>query len=182
VITQGDPISEKGIAAITRNVADLLNVQRGLICLDTKTHAQYADRYNVTLELHYSQLTKSLEVKYIEQQKNVESENNCNINIVQQLERTIDQHLDVKNEKRRRLGKPPLKDSFKTYAMLQEVTKAACFAICGEITIAHTAKNISEFSVTSFYSAGLEMGLVLHDDMVSYPVDDDLDFEQIDKR
>jgi len=26
------------------------------------------------------------------------------------------------------------------------------------------------------------MGLVLHDDMVSYPVDDDLDFEQIDKR
>jgi len=54
--------------------------------------------------------------------------------------------------------------------------------ICGDITVAHTAQNISEFSVTSFYQTGLELGLYEKHQMVSYIDKDDLDFEKIDKR
>ena len=54
--------------------------------------------------------------------------------------------------------------------------------ICGDITVAHTARDISEFSVTSFYEVGLELGLIAKEDMVPYIAADELDFEKIDKR
>ena len=54
--------------------------------------------------------------------------------------------------------------------------------ICGDITVAHTAREISEFSVTSFYEVGLELGLIEKHDIVSYIAEDELDFEKIDKR
>ena len=44
--------------------------------------------------------------------------------------------------------------------MLQEVTKAACNVICGDLTVAHTSAEISPFSVTSFYELGLALGLI----------------------
>lgn len=59
---------------------------------------------------------------------------------------------------------------------------AARLQICNDVTIAHTAKTISEFSVTSFYEVGLDLGLYTREHMVPYDHFDDLDFEQIDKR
>ena len=59
--------------------------------------------------------------------------------------------LDRKNERRtKQEGKPPLKRYFFDFAMLQEVTKAACLEICGDVTVAHTAATISDFSALVF--------------------------------
>lgn len=170
IITQGDPLAERGISAITRRVADLLGVPRCLIVLDEEIadyHSPNADRDNVILEYKYSQMTSMLE----EEGKLVE------------LIEKVDDLLLSKNKKRTEaLSKPPLKDYFRDFACLQEVTKAACSIICDDLTVAHTAKTISEFSVTSFYKAGLELGLVGQEQMVPFNLDDELDFEQIDKR
>ena len=60
--------------------------------------------------------------------------------------------------------------------------KAACRHVCGgDITIAHTASDISEFSVTSFYTAGLDLGLVSSDDFCPYGAQDHLDFDALEK-
>ena len=40
--------------------------------------------------------------------------------------------------------------------------------ICGEVTIAHTSREISPFSITSFYEVGLGLGLICEKDMVPY--------------
>jgi hypothetical protein len=171
VITQGDPLSERGISAITPRVATLLGVSRGLVCLDpdiASYHAPNADRDNVIVEVQYSELVRVLEA----QRKGT----------IQELELLVDSCLEQKNENRKSLGKPPLKDYFRKFALLQEVTKAACRQICGDVTVAHTAQNISDFSVTSFYQAGLELGLVEEHHMVPYAIPDELDFELVDKR
>ena len=52
--------------------------------------------------------------------------------------------------------------------MLQETTKAACKQLCGGITIAHTSREINQFSVTSFYQVGLALGLIDAADMVPF--------------
>ena len=168
VVIQGDPLTDRGISAITPRVADLLNVPRGLIVLDEDIadyHSPNADRSNVILEHRYRELASVLEP-----------------NDLSLLEARIDNLLASKNEKRGALGKPPLKDYYQDFARLQEVTKAACYKICGDLTVAHTAKTISEFSVTSFYEAGLDLGLVKREHMVAYAVEDALDFEKNDKR
>jgi len=173
VIIQGDPLNEKGISAITLQVSNLLQVPRGLICLDEHiypTHIQNADRENVILEFRYSQMANILE------------ELNGNHGTLAKLERQIDNLILEKNEQRKTVGKSPLKDYFRNFALLQEVTKASCRQICGDITVAHTAKDISPFSVTSFYQAGLDLGLVDKDQMVPFKMDDTLDFDKIDKR
>mmetsp|Transcript_39833 Transcript_39833/g.77808 ORF Transcript_39833/g.77808 Transcript_39833/m.77808 type:complete len:235 (-) Transcript_39833:248-952(-) len=172
IITQGDPLSERGVSAITPVVAKLLGAERGLVCLDPEIasyHAPNADRDNVILEMQYSEL-----VAVLEREKGK--------GIVRHLETAVDQSLKEKNARRTYFGKPPLKDYFRDFALLQEVTKAACLVICGDITVAHTAQDISEFSVTSFYRTGLELGLVEKHHMVPYVVEDDLDFEKIDRR
>mmetsp|Transcript_32327 Transcript_32327/g.50024 ORF Transcript_32327/g.50024 Transcript_32327/m.50024 type:complete len:235 (+) Transcript_32327:103-807(+) len=172
IITQGDPLSARGVSAITPAVATLLGAERGLVCLDPEIasyHAPNADRDNVILEMRYSELVAVLEM---EKGKG----------IVRDLEAAVDRSLQEKNARRKYLGKPPLKDYFRDFALLQEVTKAACLQICGDITVAHTAQDISEFSVTSFYRTGLELGLVGKHHMVPYVVEDDLDFEKIDRR
>jgi hypothetical protein len=59
LITQGDPLTETGISAITRKVADELGVKRCLVCIDEDIdaeHAVLADRHDVQFELRYSQL------------------------------------------------------------------------------------------------------------------------------
>ena len=63
LITQGDPYERKGIAAITRLVADAPDVPRALVFLDPHIadyHAPNADRYKVTCEIAYSELVTTL--------------------------------------------------------------------------------------------------------------------------
>mmetsp|Transcript_9185 Transcript_9185/g.10716 ORF Transcript_9185/g.10716 Transcript_9185/m.10716 type:complete len:145 (-) Transcript_9185:10-444(-) len=62
IITQGDPLSKRGISAITPLVANLLGVRRGLVTLDLDPqHSLNADRQNVILEVSYSQMANILE-------------------------------------------------------------------------------------------------------------------------
>jgi hypothetical protein len=169
IITQGDPLAKGGISAITPRVADLLGVPRCLIVLEEEIaeyHSPNADRKNVILEYKYSQMTSVLEE-----------------GTLSELEARIDDLILEKNRKRSEISnKPPLKAYFRDFARLQEVTKAACRVICGDLTVAHTAKTISEFSVTSFCQAGFDLGLVNPEQMVAYNLQDELDFEKIDKR
>jgi hypothetical protein len=155
LITQGDPLEERGISAITPLVAARFGLSRGLVCLDEEIaeyHSPNADRDNVILEVKYSQLVAVL--------------NHSRPGIMERLKRAIEDRIDRKNQKRKALGENPLKDYFRDFALLQEVTKAACSHLCRGITVAHTSSEISEFSVTGFYTVGLELGLVDPDDMV----------------
>lgn len=173
IITQGDPRNERGISAITPLVAEQhLKVKRGLVCLDPDIadyHSPNADRENVILEVKYSDMASILK-------------ETIRPNIIEEIESAVDALLYEKNSKRQSLSKPPLKSYFRDFALLQEVTKGACQQICGDITFAHTANTISEFSVTSFYQVGLDLELYRKDQMVSYDQFDELNFEKIDKR
>lgn len=157
LITQGDPIAQRGISAITRLVADELNVPRGLIYLDTHLadyHEPNADRHKVILELPYSQLVNHL---------------NSEIpGTLTDLEAAIQGELEAKNARRAAQQKPPLQDYYETFALLQEVTKFACQQLCGEITVAHTSVEMADSSVSSFYEVGLELGLLDRADIVAY--------------
>uniref|UniRef100_A0A7R9ZTY0 Uncharacterized protein n=1 Tax=Pseudo-nitzschia arenysensis TaxID=697910 RepID=A0A7R9ZTY0_9STRA len=175
VVTQGDPLAPKGISAITPLVAESLsNNNRGLVCLDESiepSHSRDADRTNVVLEVHYSQLLQVLQ--------------NEDKMFPNRLETAVDKHIFEQNEGRAKAGKPPVKSYFKTYAMLQEVTKAGLKALCGDITIAHTSSEINPFSVTSFYEVGLDLGLYDATNMVAYSAvvaEETLDFGTIDPR
>jgi hypothetical protein len=154
---QGDPLQTTGIAAITPLVASRLGVQRGLVCLDesiAEYHARDADRHNVCLELRYSQLAERLD--------------DHQAGTIERMETVIDREIAAKNKARAGKGQPPLQDYFRDCALLQEVTKAACAQLCKEMTLVHTSTEIHEFSVTSFYTVGLELGLVSRADMVSF--------------
>lgn len=72
----------------------------------------------------------------------------------------MDALLAEKNTQRALLGKPPMADYYRIFALLQEVSKAAFYALCGELTLAHTSREIGEFSVTSFGQVGLDLGLI----------------------
>eukprot|EP00568_Trieres_chinensis_P002366 CAMPEP_0183294704 /NCGR_PEP_ID=MMETSP0160_2-20130417/2933_1 /TAXON_ID=2839 ORGANISM="Odontella Sinensis, Strain Grunow 1884" /NCGR_SAMPLE_ID=MMETSP0160_2 /ASSEMBLY_ACC=CAM_ASM_000250 /LENGTH=246 /DNA_ID=CAMNT_0025456063 /DNA_START=25 /DNA_END=765 /DNA_ORIENTATION=+ len=184
LITQGDPLSERGISAITPIVAEKLGIRRGLITLDSHinpNHCTNAPRDNVVLELKYSDLVRALDPNEGLTDEEVKNGNEID-RVTAKLERRVEEHITMKNERRRKLGKPPLKTYFKDFAMLQEVTKAACLRVCGDITVAHTAATISEFSVTSFYEVGLELGLLDKHHYVDYGLLEELDFEKIDTR
>ena len=157
LVTQGDPYEEKGIAAITRLIADELIVARGLIFLDPAIadyHLPNADLYKVTLELPYSAMVNTLQRAIPD--------------AVNAIERLVDKQLAEKQLKRRTSGKPPLQDYYRDFALLQEVTKIACKQICGGVTVAHTSAEISDFSVSSFYRVGLESGLIDASEMMSF--------------
>lgn len=157
LLTQGDPLSAKGISAITPLVAEHFGIPRGLIYLDEHIadyHWRDADRSNVLLALPYSAMAQ-----YLEHSQN---------GIVARIASLIDRHIEEKNVTRRALEKPPLPDYFRDFALLQEVTKAACSYRCGEITIAHTNDDIAEFSVTHFYTIGLALELIDPADMVPF--------------
>jgi len=157
LVTQGDPIEKRGISAITRHVADELSVPRAMVFLDPAIadyHKPNADHHGVILEIPYSLLTSLLEGE----------QPGC----IVALERAIDAALDAKNEQRKREGKGPMQSYYRDFARLQEVTKAACNRIGGEITVAHTSAEISAFSVTSFYEVGLDLGLIDANQIVSY--------------
>merc|ERR1719491_538852 len=146
IITQGDPMSDRGISAITPLVANMLGIKRGLVTLDDyidPLHSLHAPRDNVIIEYKYSQMWNTLPSDK-----------------ASMLEQSIDSYINDKNEKRKEMGKSLLKSYYKDYALLQEVTKAGVLTLAGDITVAHTTANINEFSVTSFYEAGIDLGLL----------------------
>ena len=149
LLTQGDPIEERGISAITRHLADELGVPRAMVFLDPDIadyHKPNADHQGVILEISYSALVSLLEGEHA--------------GVISTLEQAIDTALAEKDQQRETEGKAPLQSYYRDFAMLQEVTKAACNVICGDLTVAHTSADISPFSVTSFYELGLAMGLI----------------------
>ena len=157
LITQGDPYEANGISAITRIVADHLDISRALIFLDSEIadyHASNADRYKVIFEIAYSQMAAEL-------QKQQSS-------IVKNIQAAVDDLVSEKNARRLANEKAPLPEYYRIFALLQEVTKASCKQICGGVTIAHTSSEISDFSVSSFYRVGLDLGLIDADDMEPY--------------
>jgi len=164
VITQGDPASDKGIAAITKLVAEKLGVHRFLVAFDDY-HAKNADHSGVTHEIRYEQLCASLGEEAV----------SCAVS-------KIDDLVREKNCERAKLGEVELKDYVRCYAMLQEVTKAALRQICrGGITIAHTTSTIDPFSVTSFYEVDLSLDYIHKEDMVQYYDDDQTALPTTDK-
>ena len=149
LLTQGDPIEERGISAITRHLADELGVPRAMVFLDPDIadyHKPNADHQGVILEISYSALVSLLEGEHA--------------GVISTLEQAIDTALAEKDRQREPEGKAPLQSYYRDFAMLQEVTKAACNVICGDLTVAHTSAEISPFSVTSFYELGLALGLI----------------------
>ena len=165
LITQGDPLTERGISAITRIVANNLGIKRCLVCLDghiDPEHAILADRHDVLYELTYSQLVQILNDTSFD---GIPSSNE------EKLAEAVDNTIERKNARRAALGQDPLADWYKKYALLQEVTKSAFKQISGEVTVAHATDEIMEFSVTSFYEVGLELGFIDSQDMVNYSTD-----------
>jgi hypothetical protein len=149
LVTQGDPIEARGISAITHGVAAALELPRAMVFLDPAIadyHKPNADHRGVILEIPYSALTSLLERERAD--------------VMSTLEQAIDVALAEKDQQRETEGKAPLQSYYRDFALLQEVTKAACNAICGDLTVAHTSAEISPFSVTSFYEVGLELGLI----------------------
>ena len=65
-------------------------------------------------------------------------------------------------------GKEALQSYYRNFALLQEVTKAACNVICGALTVAHTSAEISPYSVTSFYKVGVALGLIGAEQIMPY--------------
>ena len=157
LVTQGDPYAEKGISAITRKIADELNISRAMVYLDANIadyHEPNADHYKVVHKIPYSQLKRIL--------------NNADNGIVEELARRVYDRLEKKNKARKALKMPELAEYFYDFAMLQEVTKVGVKQICGALTVAHTSGYISPFSVTSFYEVGMEMGKIEVTDIVPF--------------
>jgi hypothetical protein len=157
LVTQGDPIEARGISAITRGVAAALELPRAMVFLDPAIadyHKPNADHHGVILEIPYSALTSFLD--------------DARPGYVVKLQQAIDAALEAKNQQRKRKDKSPMQSYYRDFARLQEVTKAACNRICGEITVAHTSAEISAFSVTSFYEVGLDLGLIDANQIVPY--------------
>ena len=157
LVTQGDPIEDRGISAITRLVAAELAVPRAMSFLDSDIadyHKPNADHHGVILELPYSALTGVLE--------------SGRPGLMNILELAVDTVLADKNRQRKREGRGALQSYYRDFALLQEVTKAACRQSCGDLTVAHTNANISPFSVTSFYQVSLDLDLIDTHQIVPY--------------
>ena len=157
LVTQGDPIEERGISAITRHVAEELGIHRAMAFLDPNIadyHKPNADHHGVILEIPYSVLTTLLE--------------NERLGVMSTLEQAIDSALVEKNQQREVEGKGILQSYYRDFALLQEVTKAACNVICGALTVAHTSAEISPYSVTSFYEVGVALGLADAEQIMPY--------------
>ena len=157
LVTQGDPIEERGISAITRHVANELGVPGAMAFLDPDIadyHKPNADHHGVILEIPYSLLTKVLESKQP--------------GAMSTLEQAIDSALVEKNQRREIEGKGILHSYYRDFALLQEVTKAACHMICGDLAVAHTSAEISPFSVTSFCQVGVALGLIDAEQIIAY--------------
>lgn len=159
LVTQGDPLEERGISAITRIISDRLTIDRILVYLEPSIasyHAPNADRYRVSHEISFFSLKDQLA--------------GTEEGIVQKITQRVDEYLQTKTAKRLAEGNDKLPDYYRDFALLQEITKVACKKISGELTVAHTSSALSEFSVSSFYRVGLDLGLIDPSEMVSFPV------------
>ena len=157
LVTQGDPLEARGISAITRHVTDELDIPRAMAFLDPDIadyHKPNADHHGVILEIPYSLLTKVVENKHL--------------GVMAALEQAVDRALVEKNQQRDIVGKGALQSYYRDFALLQEVTKAACNVICGALTVAHTSAEISPHSVTSFYRMGVALGLIGAEQIMPY--------------
>ena len=157
LVTQGDPLEARGISAITRHVTDELDIPRAMAFLDPDIadyHKPNADHHGVILEIPYSLLTKVVENKHL--------------GAMAALEQAVDRALVEKNQQRDISGKGALQSYYRDFALLQEVTKAACNVICGALTVAHTSAEISPHSVTSFYRMGVALGLIGAEQIMPY--------------
>ena len=157
LVTQGDPLEARGISAITRHVTDELDIPRAMAFLDPDIadyHKPNADHHGVILEIPYSLLTKVLENKHL--------------GVMAALEQAVDRALVEKNQQRDIAGKGALQSYYRDFALLQEVTKAACNVICGALTVAHTSAKISPHPVTSFYRMGVALGLIGAEQIMPY--------------
>lgn len=157
LVTQGDPPAERGISAITRRVADELNIMRAMVFLDENIadyHKPNADHYKVTYKVSYSRLTRILDT--------------TDNGIVTELARRVTDRLKEKNNARKAQKLPKLAEYFYDFAMLQEVTKIGLKQMCGALTVAHTSNDISPFSVTSFYEVGMDTGRIEVTDIVPF--------------
>ena len=157
LVTQGDPYEESGISAITRLVCDELDIPRTLIFLDPDIadyHQPLADRYKLKFEISYSSMSTWLETRKPD--------------LITNISKQVSATLAEKNAQLLQETKTSLPKYYFDFAMLQEVTKIASKQICGEVTIAHTSREISPFSITSFYEVGLKLGLICETDMVPY--------------
>ena len=90
------------------------------------------------------------------------------LSIIKNIETAVDDLLAEKNARRLNNERPALPAYYRIFALLQEVTKLSCKQICGGITIAHTSSEIADFSVSSFYRVGLDLGLIDPKEMVPY--------------
>ena len=156
LMIQGDPLTERGISAITPRVAEALGVERGLIVLDEEFadyHSPNADRENVVREVLFSEVMTWLE--------------SYSPGTLLQVESAIAALIRAKNYDRTALGKPPLADYFPTFARLQEVSKIALHSLCGEMTLVHTSAELVPSSVSSFYTVGIDLGLINPSDIVA---------------
>ena len=157
LVTQGDPLEARGISAITRHVTDELDIPRAMAFLDPDIadyHKPNADHHGVILEIPYSLLTKVVENKHL--------------GVMAALEQAVDRALVEKNQQRDVSGKGALQSYYRDFALLQEVTKAACNVTCGALTVAHTSAEISPHSVTSFYRMGVALGLIGAEQIMPY--------------
>ncbi len=157
LVTQGDPLEARGISAITRHLTDELDIPRAMAFLDPDIadyHKPNADHHGVILEIPYSLLTKVVENKHL--------------GVMAALEQAVDRALVEKNQQRDIAGKGALQSYYRDFALLQEVTKAACNVICGALTVAHTSAKISPHSVTSFYRMGVALGLIGAEQIMPY--------------
>lgn len=160
LVTQGDPLDERGISAITRIMSNRLGIPRILMYLDPSIasyHAPNADRYRVAYEISFSVLRNRLRLE--------------DSNIVSSITNGVDEYLQTKIAKRLAEGNDKLPDYYRDFALLQEITKVTCKKISGELTVAHTSSELSEFSVSSFYRVGLDLGLIDSSEMVPFPAD-----------
>ena len=160
LVTQGDPMEERGISAITRIMSDRLGIPRILAYLDPSIasyHAPNADRYKVSHEVLFSALKNRLHRE--------------DSNVVLSITNLVDEYLQIKTAKRLAEGQDKLPDYYRDFALLQEITKVACKTISGALTVAHTSRVLNEYSVSSFYRVGLDLELIDSSEMVSFPSD-----------
>ena len=158
LVTQGDSYEDRGISAITRTMSDHLDISRILVYLDPSIaayHAPNADRYNVSHEIPFSSLLDELE--------------NANEHIVQMITQLVDEYLQHKTAKRLNAGKEKFPEYYRDFALLQEITKVACKTVCGDLTLAHTSGELHEYSISSFYRVGLDLGLIDSSQIVPFP-------------
>ena len=88
--------------------------------------------------------------------------------VISSISSLVDTFLQNKMEKRLGEGKQPLPEYYRDFAMLQEVTKVACKVICGALTVAHTSIDFNEYSVSSFFRVGIELGMIDYSDIMGF--------------